>query len=60
MRIAVPPPRHDAVAPGLRDGRPRRRGRRVLAVLLALVLVLLLAIGGIPPAIGDFDRHAVW
>ena len=46
MRNAVPPTRHDDVVPGLRDGRPRRRGRRVLAVLLALVLVLLLAVGG--------------
>ncbi|MER5669735.1 LCP family protein [Pseudonocardia alni] len=47
MRNAVPPTRHDDVVPGLRDGRPRRRGRRVLAVLAALVLVLLLAVGGV-------------
>lgn len=47
MRNAVPPTRHDDVVPGLRDGRPRRRGRRVLAVLLAVVLVLLLAVGGV-------------
>lgn len=44
MRNAVPPD-HDVV-PGLREGRPRRRGRRVLAVLLAVVLVLLLLVAG--------------
>ncbi|GAA4972904.1 LCP family protein [Pseudonocardia tropica] len=47
MRNAVPPTRRDDVVPGMGAGRPRRRGRRVLAVLLAVVLVLLLVVAGV-------------